>query len=136
MIRLGLLLGLVGCHAAADRSLPEPATPKPTGLAITARVALAPGSRPARTRGTLAVMWLTASEREAFESGKVTVGLLRELVTRTELIAEFDAAQESTFTVHAPRVGSRSARRSTSARPASNRPRRRRWHADRDVAAV
>ena len=104
MIRVGLLLGLIGCHAAADRLLPEPAAPRPTGgLAITARVALAPGSKPAQTRGTLVVIWLTASEREAFESGKVTVGMLRDLVTRAELIGEIDAAQESTFTVHAPR---------------------------------
>ena len=104
MIRVGLLLGLIGCHAADDRLLPEPAAPRTTGgLAITARVALAPGSNPAQTRGTLVVIWLTASEREAFESGKVTVGMLRDLVTRAELIGEIDAAQESTFTVHAPR---------------------------------
>ena len=103
MFRLGLLLGLIGCHAAADRLVPEPAAPRPTGgRAITARVALAPGSRPEQTRGTLAVMWLTAGEREAFESGKVTVGMLRDLVTRTELMGEIDAAQDSTFTVHAP----------------------------------
>ena len=62
MIRVGLLLGLIGCHTAADRLVPEPAAPRPTGgPAITARVALAPGSRPAQTRGTLVVMWLTAS---------------------------------------------------------------------------
>lgn len=104
MIRVGLLLDLIGCHAPANRVLPEPAAPPPTGdLAITARVALDPGSRPARTRGTLVVMWMTASEREAFESGKVTVGMLRDLVTRAELIGEIDAAQERTFTVHAPR---------------------------------
>jgi S-formylglutathione hydrolase FrmB len=104
MIRVGLLLGLIGCHAAADRLLPESAAPRATGgPAITARVALAPGDKPAQTRGTLAVMWLTASEKEAFESGKVTVGMLRDLVTRTELIGETDAAQESTFTLHAPR---------------------------------
>jgi enterochelin esterase-like enzyme len=104
MIRLGLLLGLIGCHAKADSLLPGPAAPRPTGgLAITARVALAPGATPAQTRGTLAVMWLTAGEREAFESGKVTVGMLRDLVTRAELIGEIDAAQERTFTVHAPR---------------------------------
>jgi S-formylglutathione hydrolase FrmB len=99
MIRVGVLLGLIGCHTAA-----QPAAPNPTGgLAITARVALAPGARPAQTRGTLAVMWLTAGEKEAFESGKVTVGMLRDLVTRAELIGEIDAAQERTFTVHAPR---------------------------------
>jgi S-formylglutathione hydrolase FrmB len=101
---MGLLLGLIGCHAAADRSSREPAAPLPTGgPAITARVALAPGSNLAQTRGTLVVIWLTASEREAFESRKVTVGMLRDLVTRAELIGEIDAAKESTFTVHAPR---------------------------------
>lgn len=104
MTRVGLLLGLTGCHAAAGRVSPEPAAPRQAGgLAITARVALDPGSKPAQTRGTLVVMWLTAGEKEAFESGKVTVGMLRELVTRAELIGEIDAAQERTFTVHAPR---------------------------------
>jgi S-formylglutathione hydrolase FrmB len=104
MIRVGLVLGLIGCHAVADRSLSEPAPPRPTGgRAITARVALAPGSKPALTRGTLTVMWLTASESEAFESGKVTVGMLRDLVTRAELIGEIDTAQDRTFTVHVPR---------------------------------
>ena len=103
MMRVGLLLGLIGCHAAAPKSSSEPVAPNPTGMTITARIALAPGATPARTRGTLAVMWLTASEREAFESGKVSVGLLRELVTRTELIGEVDATQDRAFTVHAPR---------------------------------
>src|SRR5262245_7026950 len=104
MIRVGVLLCLIGCHAATDRTLTEPAAPAPTrGRAITARVALAPGPQPAQTRGTLAVMWLTVGEREAFESGKVTVGMLRDLVTRTEVIGAFDAAQDRTFTVHAPR---------------------------------
>jgi S-formylglutathione hydrolase FrmB len=94
-----------GMNAELRRALDvAAAAPGPTGgLAITARVALAPGPRPAQTRGTLVVMWLTASEKQAFESGKVTVGMLRDLVTRAELIGEIDAAQDSTFTVHAPR---------------------------------
>lgn len=104
MTGVGLLLGLTGCPAGGERVLPEPAAPQPAGgLALTARVALDPGSKPAQTRGTLVVMWLSASEREAFESGKVTVGMLRELVTRAELIGEIDAAQERKFTVHVPR---------------------------------
>lgn len=102
MMRVGLLLGLMGCSGSANR-VPEPATPRPTGdPAITARLALAPGATPAQTRGTLVVMWLTAGEKEAFESGKVTVGMLRDLVTRAEVLGEIDVAQERTFTVHAP----------------------------------
>jgi S-formylglutathione hydrolase FrmB len=94
----------MGCSAVVDKLSPKPAAPKPAGPpAITARVALAPGFRPTQTRGTLVVMWLTASEKEAFESGKVTVGMLRDLVSRAELTGEIDAAQERTFTVHAPR---------------------------------
>jgi len=103
MIRVGLVLGLIGCHAAGDRLSSEPAAPRPTsGAVITARLALAPGATPAQLRGTLVVMWLTAGEREAFESGKVTVGMLRDLVTRAELIGDIDAAQDRTFTVHVP----------------------------------
>lgn len=104
MTRVGLLLGLTGCHAAADRAAPGSAAPRPAGgLAITARVALEPGATPAETRGKLVVMWLTAGEQAAFEAGKVTVGLLRELVTRAELLGEIDAAQGRAFTVRAPR---------------------------------
>jgi S-formylglutathione hydrolase FrmB len=102
MIRLGLVLGLIGCHAKADSVLPGSAARTSIGPAITARVALAPGTAPARTRGTLVVMWLTAGERDAFEAGQLTVGLLRDLVTRAELVGEIDAAHGHAFTVHAP----------------------------------
>lgn len=70
---------------------------------MTARVQLAPGSAPLKTRGKLVVMWLTPSEKEAFEAGNVTIGLLRKLVTRAELIGEIDAAQSGTFQVYPPR---------------------------------
>lgn len=65
-------------------------------------MALAPGDAPAQTRGKLVVMWLSPEEKASFEAGKVTVGLLRELVTRAEVVGELDAAQDRTFTVHAP----------------------------------
>jgi S-formylglutathione hydrolase FrmB len=67
---------------------------------MTVRVALAPGARPARTRGTLVAMWLTAREREAFAADQVTVGMLRALVSRAEILGELDA--DCTVTVSAP----------------------------------
>ncbi len=106
MMRAGLVLGLMACSASPGKS-PEPAPPALAGgstitSTITARVALAPGDAPTPTRGKLVVMWLSAEERASFEAGKVTVGLLRELVTRAEVVGELDAAQDRTFTVRAP----------------------------------
>lgn len=103
MLRVGMLLALIGCGAVPDRT-PQAAPPRVASRpVVTARVQLGPGAAPQKTRGKLVVMWLSPEEKEAFEAGHVTIGLLRELVTRAELIGEIDAAHSGTFQVHPPR---------------------------------
>ncbi|MEZ4359177.1 MAG: alpha/beta hydrolase [Kofleriaceae bacterium] len=70
---------------------------------MTARLTLTPGPAPERTRGVLALMWLTSDEREALAAGNATVGMLRDLVTRAEVVGEVDVAGGQEVTVQVPR---------------------------------
>src|SRR5262249_17274307 len=98
MIRRGLFVVLMACHA----TVPKPVAPA-AKTAVTAHLTLARGSRPEQTRGTLVVTWLTADEKQAFDSGRMSAALLRSFITRSEVIGEVDAAHEVAFTVHPAR---------------------------------
>jgi pimeloyl-ACP methyl ester carboxylesterase len=94
MIRSVALAALfVGCHGAA----PPPA-PGPT---VTGHLALAPGARIDRTKGTLFVSWLPEADRQAFADHNLTSSLLLGIISRGTVLGEVDAARDVPFTVHA-----------------------------------
>jgi pimeloyl-ACP methyl ester carboxylesterase len=96
MIRVAAFgLALFACHGAAPV---RPAAA--TGPAVTGRVVLAPGVKPDRTRGALFVSWMTADEKQAFDSGKPPLPLVVSIVTRGVVVNDVDVAHDVPFTLH------------------------------------
>jgi len=71
-----------------------------TGPAVTGRVALAQGIKPEHTRGALFVSWMTADEKQAFDSGKPPLPLVVSVVTRGVVVNDVDVAHDVPFTLH------------------------------------
>ena len=86
---------VVGCHGAA------PVTPPPApGPTVTGHLALAPGARSDRTRGTLFVSWLPEADRQVFADHNLTPSMLVGIVARGTVLGEVDAGRDVPFTVH------------------------------------
>jgi pimeloyl-ACP methyl ester carboxylesterase len=86
---------IVGCHGAT------PVTPPPApGPTVTGHLALAPGGRIDRTRGTLFVSWLPEADRQAFADHNLTSSLLLGIISRGTVLGEVDAGRDVPFTVH------------------------------------
>jgi S-formylglutathione hydrolase FrmB len=99
MHRHGLLaLVLCACH-----SPPAPPPAAPSVATVTGHIAVDPASGPATTRGALFVSWLTEAEKPAFDRGRPSILLLRDLITRGVVAADVDAAQRAAFTLPAGR---------------------------------
>jgi len=70
---------------------------------VTGHVAVDAAAAPATTRGALFVTWLTEAEKPAFDQGKPSAQLLRDLLARGVVARDVDAAQNAAFTLPACR---------------------------------
>jgi S-formylglutathione hydrolase FrmB len=90
-------LALVVAAVAACQATP-PVAPAPHG--VTGHLALAPTAKVTATRGPLFVTWLTVDEMKAFATNNATMQLLRDVVTRAEIVPDVDARAGITYTAH------------------------------------
>jgi len=78
MNRSGIVvLVFCACHATSGSPPAEPSV-----ATVTGRVAVDAAAAPAITRGALFVTWLTEAEKPAFDEGKPSSRLLRDLLAR------------------------------------------------------
>lgn len=99
MNRCGLVaLLFCACHTT---SVPPPVVP--SVATVTGHVAVDPAAGPATTRGALFVSWLTEVEKQAFDRGAPSIGLVRDIITRGVVASDVDTAQNAAFTLPAGR---------------------------------
>src|ERR1043166_3252388 len=98
MHRWGLVvLGFCACHTA-----PASSPAAPSLATVTGHVAVDPAAAGA-TRGALFVSWLTEAEKPAFDSGRPSSELVRDLLTRGVVVSDVDAAHGAAFSLPAGR---------------------------------
>src|SRR5262249_50279264 len=92
---------LCACHTTSE---PAPMTPPvaPPEATVTFHVAVDPARGPA-ARGTLFVSWLTEAEKQAFDSGKPPIRLVRDVIVRGVVASDVDTAQNAAFKLPAAR---------------------------------
>ncbi|HEV7557967.1 MAG TPA: alpha/beta hydrolase [Kofleriaceae bacterium] len=79
----------------------QPAPPvAPAAHGVTGHLVLAPAAKVAGTRGPLFVTWLTVDEMKAFATNNASMQLLRDVVTRAEVVPDVDARAGVTYTAH------------------------------------
>jgi enterochelin esterase-like enzyme len=93
-----VVLVFCACHATPV----EPSVATVTGH-VAVDPAAGPAAGPATTRGALFVSWLTEAEKPAFDQGRPSARLVRDLLARGVVTSDVDAAQNAAFTLPAGR---------------------------------